>query len=310
MMLNRIGTFAYGQTLVNEFSRIQARTMTTQQQISTGKVGDQFADVKDKAGVLAAAKMKSAEVTSFTQATKEVMTRLNIQDLHLQELSDASARLRSAIGDAISTGHAPALSENVKTVFDEVVSILNTKVDGKYIYGGSRSDQPPVNVTTLQQLIAAPAIADIFDNTTVKQSQRVDNNETIETGLLASDIGTDLLQMIKDIATQDNATPFGTNLTAAQTTFLTTQHSALPNVQSGINTIAAINGTRYTQAEQTLDRHDTMASYFKKFISDIEDVDLATAVSNLNQDQVAAQAAGRMIAQMNQLSLLNFLPTS
>jgi len=27
----------------------------------------------------------------------------------------------------------------------------------------------------------------------------------------------------------------------------------------------------------------------------------------LNQDQVAAQAAGRMIAQINQISLMNFL---
>lgn len=307
-MLDRVGTFAFSQSLVNEFSRIQARTMLTQQQISTGKVGDQFADVKDKAGVLAAAKMKSAEVTSFTAATKEVMTRLNLQDLHLQEMSDISARLRSAIGDAISTGHAPALSENVKTIFDEVVSILNTKVDGKYIYGGSRTDQPPVNATTLAQLIAAPTVADVFDNTDLKQSQRVDNNETIETGLTASDIGTDLMQMLKDLATYDNTTPFGTNLSQAQMTFLTTQHAALPNIQTGINTIAAINGTRYTQAEQALDRHDTMASYFKKFIGDIEDVDLATAVSNLSQDQVAAEAAGRMIAQVNQLSLLDYMP--
>lgn len=307
-MLDRVGTFAFGQSLVNEFSRIQARTMVTQQQISTGKVGDQFSDVKDKAGVLAAAKMKSAEVTSFTAATKEVLTRLDLQDLHLQELSEISGRLRSAIGDAISTGHAPALSENVKNIFDEVVSILNTRIDGKYIYGGSRSDQPPVNATTLAQLIAAPAVADIFDNSDLKQTQRIDNNETIETGLTASDIGTDLMQMLKDLATADNTTPFGTDLTQAQVTFLTTQHSALPNVQGGINTIAAINGTRHAQATSALDRHETMASYFKKFVGDIENVDLATAVSNLSQDQVAAQAAGRMIAQIGQLSLLDFLP--
>jgi len=165
-----------------------------------------------------------------------------------------------------------------------------------------------VNVTTLAQLIAAPAVADIFDNSSLKQTQRVDNNESIETGLLASDIGTELMQMLKDIATYDNTTPFGTNLTQAQVTFLTTQHSALPDVQSGINTIAAINGTRHAQATSALDRHESMASYFKKFIGDIEDVDLAGAVARLSQDQIAAQAAGRMIAEINKLTLLDFMP--
>jgi flagellin-like hook-associated protein FlgL len=50
-----------------------------------------------------------------------------------------------------------------------------------------------------------------------------------------------------------------------------------------------------------------MSAYFTKFIGDIEDVDLSEAIARLNQDQVAAEAAGRMIAQVNQLNLLNFL---
>jgi flagellar hook-associated protein 3 FlgL len=187
---------------------------------------------------------------------------------------------------------------------------LNTRVDGKYIYGGSRTDQPPVNATDLAALVAAPTIADIYDNTDLKQTQRIDENETLETGLTASDIGTDLMQMFKDIAAFDVGVngPFTMDLTATQATFLTTQHVALPDIQKDINTIAAINGTRHEQATTALERHESLTAYFTKFIGDIEDVDLAEAIARLNQDQVAAEAAGRMIAQVNQLSLLNFLP--
>jgi flagellar hook-associated protein 3 FlgL len=308
-MLDRIGSYAFGQSLLSEYTRIQSRTLVTQGQIATGKVGDQFADTKDKAGVLVAAKLKSAEVDAYASATKEVLNRLNLQDLHLQQLSDVSARLRSAIGDALSTGHAPALMEEVKNLFNEAVTILNSRVDGKYIYGGSRTDQPPVNATDLAALVAAPTIADIFDDTDFKQTQRVDDNEIIETGMTAREISTDLMQMFKDIATFDAGVggPIGLDLTPAQATFLTTQHVALPGVQSGINVLAAVNGTRHEQATSALDRHEGMAAYFTKFIGDIEDVDLAEAVARLNQDQVAAQAAGRMIAQLNQMSLLEYL---
>lgn len=309
-MIDRVGTLSSSQALIGEYSRIQARTLRTQTQIATGKVGDQLADAKDKAGVLVAAKLKAGEVENYKAATAGVMSRIDVQDLHLRELSDISARLRAAIGDALSTGHAPALMHEVKGIFDEAVAILNTRIDGKYIYGGSKTDQPPVNVTDLAGLLAAPVVADIFDNTNLKQTQRIDDNETIEVGMTASDIGTGLMQTIKDIAAFNAGAggPIALDLTPTQTTFLSAQHTSIPGVQDGINALAAVNGIKHAQAKATGERHESMAAYFTKFIGDIEDVDLAEAVARLNQDQVAAQAAGRMIAQLDQVSLLNFLP--
>ena len=309
-MLDRVGTSSFSHLLINEYSRIQARAQQTQAQIASGKVGDQFADVKDKAGVLAAAKIKAAGVEAFSAATKEVLSRLDLQDLHLKEMSDLTARLRAAIGDALSTGHAPSLMPQVNDLFNQAVGLLNSKIDGKYIYGGSRTDQPPVNAATLADLVAAPTVGDVFDNSTLKQTQRLDENETIETGILASELGTDLMQTFKDIATFNagGGGPFGMDLTAAQTAFLNTQNVAVPGIQGGINLIAAVNGSRHGQATNALERHEGMAIYFAKFVGDIEDVDLAEAVSRLNQDQVAAEAAARMIAQINQLSLLDVMP--
>ena len=298
-MLERVGSFSYSQALLGEYSRIQARTLKTQAQIASGKIGDQFADAKDKASVLAAAKMKAAGVEAFSATTKEVLSRLDLQDLHLRELSDVSARLRAAIGDVLSTGRAPAFMDEVRHLYAEVLTILNAKVDGKYIYGGSRTDQPPVNAATLADLVAAPVIGDVFNNTSVKQTQRIDESEMLETGMLASDLGLDLMQMFKDIAVFDAGAggPFAMTTTPAQITFLTGQHVALPAVQSDINVYAAINGSRHAQASAAFERHESMAAYFAKFIGDIEDVDLAEAVARLNQDQVAAEAAGRMIGR-------------
>jgi flagellin-like hook-associated protein FlgL len=169
---------------------------------------------------------------------------------------------------------------------------------------------PPVNATTLGALVAAPTVAAVFDNSDLTQAQRVDDGELLEVGMTASDIATDLMQMFKDIATFDAGAggPFAWSVTPAQTAFLTTTYGALPGVQQDINVFAAINGVRYGQATAVLDRHEGMAAYFAKFIGDIEDVDLAEAVARLNQDQVVAQAAARMIAQLDQVSLLNFLP--
>lgn len=308
-MLDRVGSWSFAQGLTNEYGRIQARTVQWQTQISTGKVGDQFADTKDKASVLVAAKQRSAEVDSYLSATKEVLNRLDVQDLHMQELVAIGGRLRQAMADALSTGHAPAFMDEVNNLYNQALTIVNMRIDGKYLYGGSRTDQAPVNAADLAGLVAAPTVADIFENTDFNQTQRIDQNETIAVGLTASEIGTDLFQMFKDIATFNTGVdgPFGVNLSAAQSSFLVTQNVAMPNVSQGLTTLAAINGSRHAQVLNAVERHESLSAYFTKFIGDIEDVDLAEAVARLNQDQVAVEAAGRMIAQVNQMSLLDYM---
>ncbi len=308
-MIDRVGTLGLSQTLLSSYSNIQARMTETQAQISSGKIGTQYADVKDKAGVLAAAKSKAASIGAYTASVTSVVNRLNLYDTQLQSLSGLTTELRQAYGDALATGNGTALMEKVKALYQQAVNTLNTQVDGKYIYGGSRTDKPPVNAATLADLAAAPTVAAVFDNTTLNQTDQLSDNQTMQTGINASDLATNLFQMFKDVAGFDAGVngPFAAKLNQVQTNFLSGENVAVPAIQSAIDAVAAVNGTRANQATAALDQHQAMATYFTKFISDIEDADLPTAIARLNQDQVAAQAAGRMIAQINQISLMNFL---
>lgn len=311
-MIDRIGTFGLSQAMLSQYQGIQQSMAKTQQQISSGLVGTQYSDVKDQASVLAAAKSKAGQIASYTAATKLTVSRLDLYDTQLQALSDVTAQLRSALGEALASGSGTALMEKVSALYDQAVNILNTQVDGKYIYGGSRTDVPPVNAKSLSDLVAAPTVASVFDNTTVKQNDRIDENETIQTGITASETATDLFQMFKDIGAFDagGSGPFATKLSQAQTQFLSTQNAAVPAVQDGVDTVAAQNAARYNRANSALEQQQAMADYFTKFIGDIQDADLPTAISKLNADQVAAQASGKMIADLNSLSLLNYLPVS
>lgn len=309
-MIDRVGTWGLSQALLSQYQGIQTRMADTQQQISSGKVGTQYSDVKDQASVLAAAKSKAAGVESFTAVSKDVVNRLDLYDVQLQGLSDISAQLRDAIGDAMAMNSGTGFMEKVRSLYEEALNVLNTQVAGKYIYGGSRTDVAPVNAKSLDDLVAAPTVADVFENTTLKQVDRLDENETIQTGIVASEVATNLFQMFKDIGASHAGAPFGTTLSQAQFSFLGAENTAVPAIQNGIDVIAAQNGARHAQASNALERHQAMGDYFTKFIGDIEDADLPTAIARLNADQVAAQASGRMIASLNQLSLLNFLPIS
>jgi flagellar hook-associated protein 3 FlgL len=45
----------------------------------------------------------------------------------------------------------------------------------------------------------------------------------------------------------------------------------------------------------------------EKLVSDIEDVDMTQAISNLQNDQTALQASYRVLAQVNRVSLNDYL---
>lgn len=308
-MLDRVGTLSISQGLITEYGRIQTRTVKLQSQISSGKIGDNLADVKDKASVLVAAKQRAAGVESLLAATKEVSTRLDLQDLHLQKLTDITTRLRVSVGDAISTGRAGAFMEEVRGLYAEAVGVLNDRMNGNYLYGGTRTDVAPVSATDLAALAAAPSVASVLRNSDQVMSVTIDQSETVTVGVTASEVATDLLQMFKDIAGFDQGPsgPLSSMLTPAQVTFLTSANVQIPSIQNGIAEFAALNGTRHEQVQRAAERHEAMSAYFAKFISDIEDVDLAEAVARLNRDQVAAEASGRMIAQLSETNLLKFL---
>ena len=62
------------------------------------------------------------------------------------------------------------------------------------------------------------------------------------------------------------------------------------------------------QVQSAIDQLKASSTVYQDFVSSIQDVDMAEALARLNQNQTALQANYQMTAQLNQLSLLNFLP--
>jgi len=58
---------------------------------------------------------------------------------------------------------------------------------------------------------------------------------------------------------------------------------------------------------RSLDQHTTFINYTENAISDIEQIDPAEAITKLNADQIALQAAFSTLAKLQETSLLNYL---
>lgn len=308
-MVTRIGSFAQSQALLNELTRANQRVFDAQLEITTGKVAQQYKDMPRETGVLLAAKRVETRTSQYLRTTQELSGRLEHQNVILEQMSTAAGDLRQSVLDSVSLESGAAFNERLESIFRQAVSALNAKLDGRYVFGGARSDRPPVNVNSIADLIAAPTVDDVFDNDQQTMAAEVDNGQVLDYTFLASDIGRDLMDAIKRIATYNAGPqgPFGETLTQTQRAYLESELGSLKTMTEDLNRVVARNGQLQNEVDGARDRHEQTSVFVKGFISDIEDVDLAAAVTRLNQSQLATEASAKVLADLRKLSLLDYI---
>jgi flagellar hook-associated protein 3 FlgL len=102
----------------------------------------------------------------------------------------------------------------------------------------------------------------------------------------------------------DNAGPTGH---AALLNALSTDNRKITNAHDNVITVRASVGTRLQELDALGDTGDSRALYDKSYLSDLQDLDYASAISEFYQRQTALQASQQTFVQIQQISLFNYL---
>jgi flagellar hook-associated protein 3 FlgL len=309
MSIDRVGTAANAQFLLAQIQKAEIAIDTANRQVATGKVADTYAGYGDKTAVMEAARSAAARADANVATAKQAATRLDLQDAQLSQLGELASAVRQTLTKAAADQDATSLMTQMEGYFDQAVEILNSKDANGYIYGGDKNQTPPVTVATLSDLAALPSVANAFANGTIKTTVRTGDTHTVQVGLLASDLGTQLFSLFQQVAQFDAGAngPFDTKTTPQQQSFIESTIPTAMNVAVGVNRESAANGIRYQMVQDTIDQLQATSAVHKSFVSSIQDVDITEALARLNQDNIALQAAFQVTSTLNKLSLLDFL---
>lgn len=315
MTINRVSTAAQTAYMLSQIQNAGAALDKTQAQIASTKNATTYAGFGDKTQVLTATLAANARNAAYTNATTLAATQVDVQDTQLSSLSDLAAKLKKAVSDSVANNDGTTLMNQVQSIFDQATAILNSKdSNGDYIYAGGKTDTAPVTVTSLSSLVALPSAAGAFANGDLKKSVQVADGVSVSYGVTASDVGTGLLQQIKDIAAFDAGASGNfsatTNLTQAQTNYLTGAIATATTVNTDLNAAVSANGYVANRLTDAQTQQTSMNTLYKGFASDIQDTNMADAATQLSLNQTQLQAALQVTASLNKLSLLNYLPVS
>ncbi len=312
MTIDRVSTNGQAQIMLAQIMRASNTLNKTQAQVASGNVANDYAGFGNKTSVLEAARSAQGRTAAYQASTQLALNQVDLQNTQLSGLAGLADKLRQAMTQAIANGDASTLMSEAQSIFDQASQILNSKnSNGNFLYGGENDNTAPFTATSLSQLAGLPSVANAFANGTQKKSLLVGDGESVQVGVLASDIGTELMQTLKDIATFDAGGTGNfsgsTTITSAQSDFLSGKLPQIITAASNLNSVTATNGFVYNQLQDASDRQTALGTLYDGFVSNLQSVDMGEAITRLNQNQVALQAALQVASQMNHLSLLNFL---
>ena len=316
-MVTRIADIGVNNLFIQDILRNQNRVFEAQRQVSTGQKSQNFKGIGKDINQLISLKSQRERAEQYQQANQEIAIRLALYDTVINEIRDLTLELRDAYLTSVNTNSGIVLREQAEDLYDRLVALMQTKDNGRFIFSGSRTDTNPLTTAALTVAGLEGINADVSkttgtatlvtQNNSNKASQTIEQNLSFEYGILAEDVSADLMEIFRDFFEDDTATPYGNNLTGAQVTFLTGQLSTLNSELQDIDQIHAENGFRQKTIEEVNTRHSDDITFLSIFISDIEEVDTAEAITRLNQDQVALEASLAVTAQLTRLTLLDFL---
>lgn len=301
---------SWNSALLNLLQAEKTQT-TAQNQVSTGKVGDDLQSYGQGSETLTAMQGAQTRLNGFIQSGQLVSSRLTQQDTAFGEISSAGTSARQAITNALASGSGTGLMQSIEEYYQSAVDGLNTTSNGVYLFGGGRSDAPPVSSTTLAQLNAT-GVAASFQNGPLKQTSQLDSTTNVQTGFLASDVGKDLLGMFQQLQALDSGPngPLTGQLTQAQTTALQGMLSGFDNANTEVTNFQAENGALQQNVTNHITAQQNQSDSLTTLIGNQTNVDMATALTKLTQAQQSVQASAQVLAGLQSDSLLNILSTT
>ena len=240
--------------------------------------------------------------------------QLNFQQSGLTSLSTVASNLQGTLTNALANGSGDGIMTELQSYFSQAAEALNSQYSGQYLFGGGQTQTQPFTATSLADLTTQPSVSSFFQNGGTTPVTRIDDSTTIQSGFLASDLGTSLMTAFQGIEAfqQSSSGSFSGPLTTAQQNFLTSAITQLDNVVTSTTQTTAQGGDMQAQVASAITTQTDRQTTLTTSLGDMTDVNMAQAAANLTQAQTAVQASAQVFSTLKSMSLLDYLaaPTS
>jgi len=284
--------------LLGNLQRSRLQLLTSQEQISSQKRVTTPSDDPSAFGQIVLDKSALSQTTQWVRNINFGTSRVNAADQALGQVQNLITRVREltiqAGSDTTSAEGRQSIAKEVRQLQRQLVQLGNTEVAGQAIFGGTKTDVQAFTISSGDTVV--------YQGNSETQSIAVGENQTVQILVPGSSIFTGATTNIFD-SLRDLLTALESNDRVGIQAGLGGLDLATAQISDAQGTIGALAN----RLQVTHDALDTATLTITQSISDNQDADLATAITQLRLQEVAVQAASETFTKIFDSSLINYL---
>ena len=309
----RVTSNTFSNALIDHLNTLGVRQSRLQTQVSTGQriqspADDPVAmrrvmDLQAEAGAVAQYQSNISRLQGTATASYDAIRAI-------KSVSDRAGEITTLADSLKSPDQLKTYATEVNSLIKQAVDAANAQNQGSYLFGGTKSDQPPFAITTdadgnvtavTYQGNASASAVDVASGTSVSATIPGANDSGSGPRGLITDprAGADLFNHLVSLAQ---------NLRSGDTAAIaSTDRPAIANDESNIIYNLSQNGTTQTRLGALSAAASSRSTSLDQNVSKEADADLAETLVRLNATQTAYQATLKSAGTVMNQTLLDFL---
>ena len=310
-MVSRVTNLSSSRLINSLILKSQDRINEQQIRLTTQQKSQDYLGIGDDASRLLTVESSLRRIDQFVKDNAFIDMRMETMLNSMDAVGDILTEVRTLVRDVLEDGTLDGIDKNdfTEIKMDQLESFLNVKMNGRFLFSGTKTDTQPVNAGDLADAptfdadgvttTAEPSFFYQGDDNQVKA--RIDEGVTLEYGVKANNEGFEkLIRAIRLVKSTD--------LTDANV--LGKFQHALNLLNESADKIVAVElntGVKFQQLASTTRSLKDTKSILDGVVDEIERADTFEAVSILNQVQTQLEASYATAVRVSSLSLTRFL---
>ena len=310
-MVSRVTNLSSSRLINSLILKSQDRINEQQIRLTTQQKSQDYLGIGDDASRLLTVESSLRRIDQFVKNNAFIDMRMETMLNSMDAVGDILKEVRTLVRDVLEDGTLEGIDKNdfTEIKMDQLEGFLNVKMNGRFLFSGTKTDTQPVNAGDLADAptfdadgvttTAEPSFFYQGDDNQVKA--RIDEGVTLEYGVKANNEGFEkLIRAIRLVKSTD----------LSDANVLGKFQHALNLLNESADKIAAVElntGVKFQQLASTTRSLKDTKSILDGVVDEIERADTFEAVSILNQVQTQLEASYATAVRVSSLSLTRFL---
>lgn len=288
----------------------QTQLSTSQAQMAQGKRILTPSDAPDKAAAIARLRGEIDRQDGHANTLQVAQERFSAEETALSSVTDVLIRMKElgvqAANGTLSSMDRKSVAAELRTLRAQLLSMANSRDDtGNYLFSGTRVTTQPFAENALGQVI--------YQGDQTQTSVPAGTQRTVAYTRSGTDVFSRVLRDGSTGATPGSASffdaldQFVAAVDGSQSQGIQTGLADLGQMVDNISLAQAKNGSDQSVVRSQLDVISETTLRLKSSLSDIEDLDYATALANMNKRVLSLQATMSSFSKVTQLNVFDYL---